>query len=68
MLYAMVTAVVEVVGKEDPVLGSELDETHNGTLGPGMISIDYGDTATTRIARGELELCELEDNKNLDSR
>jgi len=86
MLYAMVTAVMEVVGdsdqcsSNDPSLGylltdanglestSSLNMTHSGTLGPGMVAISHGDYATARVASGELDLADLADNSNLDSR
>ena len=68
-IFAMASAVTEVIGKEDPNLHSGISKNHMGTIGPGNVSIDFGDSTTTRIARGELDLSVLQsDQANLDSK
>ena len=69
MLFAMVSSVTEVVGKEDPNEHSGIGKNHLGTVGPGTVALQYGDNTTGRIAKGELELSVLSStSSNLDSK
>ena len=75
MLFAMVSAVTKVVGGEDPNKETPIKRSHQGTLGPGIVPVSFGDDCLTKVAEGEMSLASVRDKEggvksisNLDSK